>query len=252
MSACQRIEQPTPVVYADDTHGFGDGGRTAGEFDGGSPAATAATRRATCLHEAAHATIAVILGDAVEYVSVRSGKHFRGIAVPPVRHERPEADRFAPWHPVCMQPPELRADVERSILVFLAGDLAALYLTPPQTSYVDEDVEEIARRALDNLGPRLAELVVGHEESDGPFDDDDTKAVGLASAFAGPQAGVFYLAWLRAEARELVLRYQAAIRRVGDALERHAVLRGDEVAALVHPSRKEEQADAQSSAKDQA
>jgi len=233
--------------------GRGHGQGTAGGLDGGSPAVpSAAARRLTCVHEAGHAVAEVVLGQTVEYVSVRPGKHFGGIEVP-VRHERPEADRFAPWHPVSLQPPELRADIERSIIVLLAGDLAALYLGPSQTSYVGEpEVEEIARRALDNLGPRIAELVGALEESDGPFDDDDTKAVGLASAFAGPQAGIFYLAWLRAEASELVMRYQAAIRRVGDALERHAVLRGDEVAALVHPSRKEEQADAQSSAKDQA
>ena len=45
--------------------------------------------------------------------------------------------------------------------------------------------------------------------------------------------GAFYLEWLRAEARALVVRYQDEILRVADALERHAVLRADEVAALV-------------------
>jgi hypothetical protein len=83
---------------------------------------------------------------------------------------------------------------------------------------------------------RLAELVVDREESDEPLDDDETHAFALAGAIASigsEMGGAFYLEWLRAEARALVVRYQDEILRVADALERHAVLRADEVAALV-------------------
>jgi hypothetical protein len=50
--------------------------------------------------------------------------------------------------------------------------------------------------------------------------------------------GAFYLECFRVESRALVVRYAAAILRVADALERHAILQGDQVAALSIPRRK--------------
>ena len=66
---------------------------------------------------------------------------------------------------------------------------------------------------------------------------DEERAWSLTQAFAGPETGIWYLSWLREEAKAFVIRYHAAILRVADALERHAVLRGDQVAALVFPPR---------------
>ena len=62
---------------------------------------------------------------------------------------------------------------------------------------------------------------------------DEEHAWSLTQASAGPGVGAWYLDWLREEARAFVVRYHAAILRVADALERHAVWRGDQVAALV-------------------
>jgi hypothetical protein len=167
----------------------------------------------------------VVLRGTVEYVSIRPGRTFSGINVP-VRTGRSDVDRFNPFLPVNAQPPALRGDVERDIICKLAGDIAALYLATPTSGYRDEpDSDSIARRALESLGPRLAELVVAREESEEASDGDEANAWQLADAFAGPEVGMFYLEWLRASARALVMRYSAAILRVADALERHAVLR---------------------------
>jgi hypothetical protein len=201
---------------------------------------TDADRRRTALHEAGHGIAQVVLGRSVEYVSIRPGKTFSGVAVP-IPHERLDIEGFNPFLPVAQEPAALRADIERDIIIDLAGDLATLLdgpgdNAPPASSYRDEpDVDAIARRALEQLGPRLAELVVEHEQSEDPIDTDDAKAWTLAKAFAGPEASFWYLEWLRAETRELVIRNRVAILRVADALERHAVLRGEQVAALVYP-----------------
>jgi hypothetical protein len=195
-------------------------------------------RRCIAIHEAGHAVAHVVFGDTVEYVSIRRGKHFGGIAVPGVR-SRPDKDQWDPFVPVNASPPGFRASVERQIVSGLAGEIAVALLYRPTgrnpTRAVEAEAETIARKALDELSPRVAELVVTNEQADAPMDTDETVAHDIARAFAGPEAGIFYLEWLRAEAREFVTRYQAAILRVADALERHAVLQGAQVAALVHP-----------------
>jgi hypothetical protein len=70
-------------------------------------------------------------------------------------------------------------------------------------------------------------------------DEDLTSSSQLATASAGRDAGALYKEWMRIETRALVIRYGAAILRVADALERQAVLTGDQVAALVYLSRNE-------------
>src|SRR5687767_7880847 len=125
-----------------------------------------ADRRRTCVHEAGHAVAQYVLGDQTEYVSVRPGKAFRGIHVQ-VKRQLTDIGRFDPFTSVSVQSPALRADVERKIVVFLAGDIAALLLAPhPLEGYQDDEADRIARQALDSLGPRLSELVVANERSD--------------------------------------------------------------------------------------
>ena len=193
-----------------------------------------ANRRRTALHEAAHAVAHAVLGVPIEYASIRSGRMSLGIVVG-VQRDRPRMDGFEGDYPVPTQPPELRADVERSIIVTLAGDLAELYLDEQRGSaYTNDEAETAAVAALATLGPRLADLVVHLEESESVVGDEDA-ARNLAVAFAGREVGPLYLGWLRASAGELVITYRAAILRVADALERRAVLAGPAIAALVHP-----------------
>ena len=193
----------------------------------------AAARRRTALHEAGHAAADVVLGLPLEYASIRAGRTFAGVAVPVARDLR-DADKLT-MYPTMLQPPALRDDVERRVISMLAGALAELYLgeLPPPRDYSDDEALAIARAALARLPPRLAELVVHHEEREDPTGGDEDNAYGLAEAIVGPEAAELYLALLRHEARALVVRYHAAIRSVADALERHAVLSGDAVAALV-------------------
>lgn len=198
---------------------------------------TAEKRRRTALHEAAHAVADTEMGRPIDYVSIRSGHTFRGITVP-VPRDLADLDGLS-FGGVAAQPPALRADVERVIIGTLAGDLAELVLgpiDPPGYRPDDEEAELIARQALAALGPRAAELI-GREEGTEPTPTDEENAWRYAYALAGDTGTTHYLEWLRAEARALVWRYRAAILRVADALERHAILRGEQVAALVYPSK---------------
>jgi hypothetical protein len=195
-----------------------------------------ALRRRVAVHEAGHAVAFVVLGIPLEFASIRPGRSFLGVVVPAARDG---ADLGAlNFDAICNEPPALREDVERRIIAGLAGELAELYGTAtPASGYLDDDDEQIARAALATLPSRIAELVTEHEDRLDPVTADEDAARELADAFAGPDVGPHYLAWLRAEARDLVTRYAAAILRVADALERRAILTGDAVAALVHPQR---------------
>ena len=194
-----------------------------------------AARRRTALHEAGHAVASIVLGIPVEYTSIRPGRAFSGINIavltPPA-----DFDLFDPDRPAVLHPPGLRADVERRIIRLMAGELAARRLdrSPPASMYTDDAAQRIARRALASLGPRIAELVTANEQRDEPSSDDQN-AMDMARAFVGREGAFAYLRWLTSEAELFVARYAAAILRVADALERHAVLRGDAIAALVYP-----------------
>jgi hypothetical protein len=190
------------------------------------------TRRETALHEAGHAVAQVLLCLPLEYASIRRGKTFGGVVVPAPM----EIDVNGIQHGrVSQQLPSLRSIVERRIISTLAGELAARYLAaePAPAGYVDDETETIAREALQRLGPRLAELVVHHEQAE-DTGSDEANAWKDAGIFADGEPQAAYLAWLRAEARLLVTTYAPAILRVADALEKYAVLNGEQVAALVH------------------
>jgi hypothetical protein len=190
------------------------------------------SRREIALHEAGHAVAHVVLGMPLEYASIRPGRTFGGVAVP---GQRPIDVNEIQFGRVSQQTPSIRAEVERRIIATLAGELAARFRAaePAPTAYVGEEAETIARDALQRLGPRLAELVVHHEQAE-DTGRDEANAWEAAGLFADGEPQSFYLAWLRAEARILVTTYAPAILRVAEALERHAVLNGEQVAALVH------------------
>jgi hypothetical protein len=191
------------------------------------------TRREIALHEAGHAVAFVVLGLPLEYASIRPGRTFAGVAVPAKRS--PIDVNEIQFGRVSQQTPSIRAEVERRVIATLAGELAARYLAaePAPTAYVGEEAETIAREALQRLRPRFAELVVHHEQAE-DTGTDEANAWEAAGIFADGEPQALYLSWLRAEARLLVIRYSPAILRVAEALERHAVLNGEQVAALVH------------------
>jgi hypothetical protein len=189
--------------------------------------------RRTCIHEAGHAVASVVVGEGVEFVSVRPTETFRGmnVSAPPAL----DLAGFDGFRSVSFEPPALRAGVERHVIMLLAGDLAAWLLGPtPADDYHAASADEaLARQALEKLGPRLSELLATIEADTEPQFGDEHNARVNCDAFAGPTVGALYLEFLRASARELVIRYARAIVRVADALERLHVLTGEQVAALV-------------------
>jgi hypothetical protein len=199
----------------------------------------AAERRRVALHEAGHAVADVVFGRGVEYASARAGRTFAGLTLA-APGPAGATDGFDPFLFVVQQPAACRDHVERTVISLMAGDLAELFLvSEPVNAYSDDQAEQIARTALEGLGPRLAELVAKHEDREEPTPTDHEQAFSLAAAFVGPDPVAVgnYLAWLRAEASRLVRVYAPAILRVADALERRAVLSGAEVAALVNQPR---------------
>ena len=119
------------------------------------------------------------------------------------------------------------------------GAIAAEMLAPRP----EDDTNRPVADELDRASPRTSSArgspssLVADEASEEPVEGDEAAAFSFAIAFADINAGWHYLEWLRAQAREFVVRYRSTILRVADALERHEVLRGDEVAALVYPNR---------------
>jgi hypothetical protein len=190
-------------------------------------------RRRIALHEAGHAVADVLLGLPIEYASIRAGRTFAGIEVP-VPRPVPDIDRLT-IYPTLLQPTALRNNIERRVIATLAGQLAELYLDEPSSGYMSDEADTIARQALAGLGARLVELVVEHEEREESPGRDESRAFDLAGAMVGPDSAGLYLELLRHEARALVIRYHLAILRVADALERQAILSGDQVAALIYP-----------------
>jgi hypothetical protein len=191
-------------------------------------------RRLVAVHEAGHAVAHVVLGRPVACASIRPGKRYAGVAIPEAAGLA-DVDGFDPSKLVTGQPPAFRTDIERRIVVLMAGEAAVTLLagSRPAAGYSDDETDVIARKALDALPPRVLELVKAAEEDERPGSDHE-HAERLAWAIAGDHASLHYLAWLRCQAEALVIGWRAAIIRVADALERRAVLTGDEIAALVH------------------
>lgn len=192
-------------------------------------------RRRTAIHKAAHACVSQDLGIEVEYASVRPGRNFDGVAVN-AHAAVADLDRLG-LGGVMDQPPALRADVERRVVVMLAGEAAALVFAEPDVDGWDVDPVEVAARGLAALPPRVAELAIAAENSEAMPATDADKAGELAAALTGPTGGAaHYLAWLSAEAEFLVRQRRDAILRVADALEAHAILTGDQIAAITSPA----------------
>lgn len=195
-------------------------------------------RRHVALHEAGHAVASIVLGVPLEYASIRPGRTFAGVNVhaPGV----PVDTSTLTQYPSLLQPLALRDHVERSIVVSLVGELAAMYFADEssRSAFTSDEAENMAREALVALGPRLAELVVEHEERQEPTDGDEANAWHLAQALVGDGVA-YYVELLRIEARTLVVRYRDAILRVAAELERRAVLQGAQVAAIVYPPKPE-------------
>jgi hypothetical protein len=191
-------------------------------------------RRSIAIHEAGHAVAYVVLGRPIEYVTVRPVAGSLAYCQPgPV--ELPSVEGFDASDVVPMKPPAMRAWLEVSAIIALAGPVAADALTAPTHGYLEPEAPPAAVRDLDDLPPRVAELMAAADADGVHGRTDEQRAEMAVRDLAGAAVSPFYLEWLRDEARTLVRCYADAIVRVADALERSDTLTAAEIAALVHP-----------------
>lgn len=212
-------------------------------------AASGAARWRTAHHEASHACAAWAFGRPLKVVSIRPGESYNGVTIS--GNDEPKDLDLGGYlldAPVALQPPELRAAIERAAMVSLAGDLAgeaAALIHEPIGGWLPDPDTQAIEEALAALPPRSRELIVESEARTESIPSDDERAAGLVSLLTTSEAEAdAYLAWLRVSADDLVRFQWPRITRLALALlERHyidgpeavRILRGDD-AAVIQPA----------------
>lgn len=197
--------------------------------------APAAELQRTAHHEAAHAVADLVFGHRPQLVSIRPTDRYSGVCQSDRTIDR---DGFRPDLSVPQQPANVRANVESEVIAALAGPIAGAMFWPRSAAYRGtEPDEQVAQNAVLALGPRYRELLSDLETNDEPLSSDEDKAVGLASAFAGPSQEAAYYGWLRSATVEFVTNYAKPIHDVAEALLHRTVLSGEEVASIVKGTR---------------
>lgn len=129
---------------------------------------------------------------------------------------------------------DVRAELERDILVALAGAIAERYAAPAVNGYFADPpctlAAERVAKALAQLSPRHAELLERSEAE--PADDDDVRAREESELVARSEAG-WHLVWLRAVADRLVAERASSIERLALVLLDRPAIPGDEAEAIL-------------------
>ncbi len=168
-------------------------------------------RRRVAFHESGHASMAFLLGRAVDVVSIRPSDHSKGVTA----HRGPrltERERGKFGLPARLLPARVRRHLEASALVALAGDLAEQLDTDwePVSGYIastpDEQFAEQAAGDLTRM-TRKEEARLAATQAKGELGSDAETAWKGAYVLAGAHAGqetIAHVGYLQALARAIV------------------------------------------------
>jgi hypothetical protein len=187
----------------------------------------------TCLHEAAHAVIALDLGADLDLVSVRRGKACAGITFPLALPGWSGDVAGVVTMPLPLAPADLRRAVEVRVCIYLAGEVGEL-LALDAAYRPDRACVQGARRlarSLTDLSPRHIELLKAAECAD-EHEPDYVLARNAARALGTPPEAEALVLMCRTVTAELVGFAAGDIRAVAQALRTNRVLTGDEVLAI--------------------
>jgi hypothetical protein len=187
-------------------------------------------RRRSAWHESGHGLAEYLLtGKPPEILSLRPGMAYRAVAIYSDREGRQaQAEAFARDFngnlPTILQPDGFRRYLETSIVISLAGDLAAAMAGYGLTGYVpdvEDDDQVVARtqaEALASLSPRRRELLA-ETEAEPSIPTDDESASGASHALTRYQEEVFWhVQWLRTVAGGLLFDHKDGLSRLAEAL----------------------------------
>jgi hypothetical protein len=133
------------------------------------------------VHEAAHALVAVKLGDDVAAVTIRD--RGRGGSCWSRPKKVPPAPSLAAMPSMLLWPPEMRAFFERRLAVVAAGDIATQLYAPTRTTYRPPSATESERdRIADELDASGYRWLVDESVPEPPLErrSDEAKAVELS------------------------------------------------------------------------
>lgn len=161
-----------------------------------------------------------------EAISLRAGRSYSGVTCYGADALASlTADAFA-YGSAWAQPPELRALIERHIIVVLAGAIAGelAALGYEEAGYLEEPDTAALLAALEALPSRARELVTEAEAQETSLPDAERAATLAALLTLEPSETDAYLTWLRVSTSHLVSTQWPRIARLAAALlERHVI-----------------------------
>jgi hypothetical protein len=176
------------------------------------------------IHEAAHASVARLLGFEIEAVSVRRGVTFAGVTIAGGMRVDPSGLRSIPWwrHPD-------REIVVKKLMYLLSGNAAEAFAAG--TSRAPTPNADDARAAFAALPETTRSRLVKAERAESDCVPDAAAAWALTVAFT-PHARLFF-DLLAVETRAMVRDRLPAIASVARELDRGAVLTGAAVDVIL-------------------
>jgi hypothetical protein len=196
----------------------------------------------TDLHEAGHVRVMQVCKWTDISVTAMGGAYSYGSArgTPP---RIPPADLIAAdgRPPLILQPASVRWLAESRALVYLAGEMAVLQLSPRaggrQPPTVTEDALRLAAALTGPTDAETAALAVAVDDPDG--DDDATKFAKLTARMhpGDLTSQATWLDHLTSQARALIGREAAAIRKIAAVLGETGIIGAEAVAEIAEEDR---------------
>lgn len=196
-------------------------------------------RERTAIHEAAHATMAHLVGRAPGAMSIIPALGYNGICFFGRSRRVPQRDLAKLGAALPLLPATLRRSVELDVMVALAGPVAA-DMWWPSSGYGTTPDELEAERLVQSLAPRAALTVrerstLAAAEATPTFESDESTAWGMTEALNGDaRIALAHLATLREVTRALVEEpsFQRLVSRLARLVLRHRTVSARAVRAV--------------------